>query len=167
MALSNEKIEEIETSTWDLILEIYPEGHIVPPIDIMKIAKNLGIEVKFGNFSDAGVDGAFIRKNRIIYINTHTPYKRQVFTISHELGHYLLHDNKEQEKFYRRDTFQFDDDKTQEQEANWFAASLLMPNQLVHHYCKIFKTVQEIADVFMVSYSAAYWRLKHLGYIHD
>ncbi len=144
MALNTAKIEEIETSTWDLILETYPDENIVPPIDIMKIAKNLGIEVKFGGFSDAGVDGAFIRKERVIYVNSSTPYKRQAFTISHELGHYLLHDNKEQEKFYRRDTFKFDDNKGQEQEANWFAASLLMPSRLVHHYCNIFRTVQEI-----------------------
>lgn len=165
MALNHEKIEEIETSAWDLILETYPDDNIVPPIDITKIANNLGVEIKFGKFTDSGVDGAFIRKDRIIYINSSIPYKRQAFTISHELGHYLLHEGKEQETFYRRDMFKFDDDKTQEQEANWFAASLLMPNQLVNHYCKIFNTVQEIADVFMVSYSAAYWRLKHLRYI--
>lgn len=162
----NEKIRYIETTAWELILEAYANSQIVPPIDVLVIAKNLGLEVKFGKFKEADVDGAFMRSEKTIYANEQAPYTRQAFTIAHELGHYLLHEDKDQEKFYRRDMLKFNDDKEQEQEANWFAAALLMPRRLVSHYCGIYNTVGEISNAFMVSYSAAYWRLKNLGYLN-
>ena len=138
--MKNERIEEIETIAWDLVLEIYTDEKVIPPIDVMKIAQNLGVTVKFGSFSDAGVDGAFLRKEQTIYVNSDSIYTRQAFTLSHELGHYLLHKDKEQEKFYRRDMFELDDDQI-EKEANWFAAALLMPRKLIGHYSNIFNTV--------------------------
>ena len=57
------------------------------------------------------------------------------------------------------------DEKDQEQEANWFAASLLMPKNIFIRFWTIIKDIDELASRFEVSNQAAYYRLKNLGMI--
>ena len=56
-----------------------------------------------------------------------------------------------------------DEDKEEEQEANWFAASLLMPEKLLKHYFSITNDADKLATIFGVSPTAVYYRLKNLG----
>ena len=67
---------------------------------------------------------------------------RRRFTIGHELGHWILHQDEQTSLFCRHGTIDPAERpaerpplETIEQEANWFAASLLMPAGLVRlHY---------------------------------
>ena len=131
---------------------------------------------------------------RIIVVNKDQPETRKKFTIAHELGHLLLkHDtalntqdkgamNTQQEKYSTPSQILFRDDKTsegsdwREVEANHFAASLLMPREILNK--KIHKLIQkktkpylsesdvcELANIFEVSSISMSIRLSRLGFI--
>ncbi|MDI9314055.1 MAG: ImmA/IrrE family metallo-endopeptidase [Hydrotalea sp.] len=80
------------------------------PIDVEKIAHDLGAQVAYSNFKDAvgkgianelkvdaiDISGMIEKKGNsyIITINKDHPKTRQRFTIAHELGHFILHKDK-------------------------------------------------------------------------
>jgi len=153
-----EKIPTIEAETYSLIRESYGDEKIVPPIDLKKIAENNGITIGFVKFKNNEIDGAFKRKEKEIYINAYSPLSRQLFSIAHELGHFFMHQEKQQDVFFRSDAqvqLLNGTDKENEQEANWFAASLLMPKKIVLKYWEVYPEIERIADIFAVSYSIA------------
>lgn len=103
---------------------------------------------------------------------------RQRFTIAHELGHYLLH---EQEKLHvdRRFQIQLRDgnsskgESEEEKEANLFAAELLMPVSFIRQDLAEVEgldleddaTVSGLAEKYGVSTQAMTFRLAYLGYL--
>lgn len=108
-----------------------------------------------------------------IYINQDKPGNRQHFTIAHEIGHYFLH--KEivrsekliiDHEFFdgKRALFRLDNAESSriETEANYFAASLIMPAELVEKAWRELGSVEECASVFNVSVSAMSIRLERL-----
>lgn len=110
-----------------------------------------------------------------VIINKNKPETRKNFTIAHELGHYFLHLEiiKEQEIFIDGENsldsnnilFRLDNAKSSqlEIEANNFAASLLMPADLVTKAWETLKSVEECAKIFNVSVSAMSIRLERMG----
>lgn len=96
-----------------------------------------------------------------VYISNFTGPLRDRFTLAHELGHYFLHSQQGKSllKASRRGN------SPAEWEANWFAASLLMPSDDVREFCTIHNTTDAtlVAAQFRVSRSAAEYRLKALG----
>ncbi|MEP2707635.1 MAG: ImmA/IrrE family metallo-endopeptidase [Roseibium sp.] len=102
-------------------------------------------------------NGNFIRIREDVYQSACDGGQRARFTLCHELGHYFLHTNQllarlapnEQIKPYR----------SAECQANRFASTLLMPEPLVRKY----SSIQEIADNFGVSKSAAKIKMSLLG----
>ncbi len=114
--------------------------------------------------------------------NPHTPafyvvhksdyrYLGHRFTIAHELGHALIH--KSENHHYKPVRFRSDsislDEKKLEQEANQFAAWLLMPenellNELANKDSISEDEIRDIAKKFNVSFSAMNYRLSDLGY---
>lgn len=168
--LTHDQIEKIELLSRDVVDDAYRSDTVIPPINLSKIIQQIGLSVKFGDFSCAGVDGAYERSSKTIFISRKAPYVRQVFTAAHELGHYFLHSNKEVEVFYRSaplDSENIVDPKTkqEEQEANCFAASILMPRDLIMRFWPALKSVEAIAYRFNVSSVAAFWRLRNLGLV--
>lgn len=164
--MKNETILQIENLTQDILNDTYREEQIVPPINLKKILEKNSIKIGLGEFEDPDIDGAYDRMKRIIYLKKNTLYTRMAFTVAHELGHYFLHKDKSTEIFYRNDALQLDDERReQEREANWFAASLLMPREAVKEFWLILKDTNQLADRFCVSYTAAYWRLRNLGLV--
>ncbi|MDR2484509.1 MAG: ImmA/IrrE family metallo-endopeptidase [Treponema sp.] len=131
---------------------------------------------------DHKIDAA-IKKNGedsfIIYLNTHEPYLRKRFTVAHELGHLFLHmgyliDNEKwnsipDDGFQDSAYFRMSDNYSQEEnEANEFAASFLMPKAEFIEFAKQHLsnnqyTIKPIAGYFKVSESAAINRGKWLG----
>lgn len=93
-----------------------PKG---PILNLVQYIEAAGIIVIPIDFMPEKIDGVMVRgggKYRdIIYINSNAPADRQRFTIAHELGHVVLHQNYDV------------DNEDQEDEANEFASSLLMP----------------------------------------
>lgn len=112
-----------------------------------------------------------------VTINQNKSKTRQYFTIAHELGHYFLHGEKIRKDGYLVDNDQSLSDEiilyrldsrvdTQvEFEANQFAATLIMPEEVVRKAWKIIQNVEECARLFQVSVSAMSIRLENLNLI--
>jgi Zn-dependent peptidase ImmA (M78 family) len=124
-----------------------------PPVDPVRICRDLGVRVVFARFSgnSQGVSGFYDADEDRIYVNRDEFPQRQSFTIAHELGHRLLHAQWARSQDYKillRDSTAPTD--CYEQEANAFAAHLLVPAQMLASY-KAGTTISELADLFMVS----------------
>ena len=167
MALSREKIEEIEGKAAEIRAEVY-DGNIVLPINPVAILTKYGLTLKQGTFPNENVAGALDRLTNTIFISENDSFSRQAFTIAHEIGHFILHHNVEKDVLYRTEILMIDQqNKEEEQEANWFATALLMPKALVSAYWQSLHDVDSMAKLFGTSYSAMHWRLKNLDLIEE
>ncbi len=104
-----------------------------------------------------------------IIINKYDYENRKRFTIAHELGHYFLHhDNSLPIKHIDlRSSMDMATSKEKEQEANFFAAELLMPGNLIKKEYYTEKNIIALAKIFGVSKEAMNIRLKELGLKND
>lgn len=165
MALTKERIEEIEAIAQDLLREVgYGENEEKFQVDLTIIAEKYGLKIYATDFKKEKISGAYIKDSKEIYVAKNESYFRKLFTIAHEMGHFFLHNNYTGEIVYRKQdmTTVEPDQKTVEQEANWFAASLLMPRDSVKSVWKYFPAVNSIAEIFNVSNVAALWRVNYL-----
>ncbi len=134
------------------------------PISLSRVLDKYNIILKTGKFEDKNVSGVFNRKDQEIYVAEDEAPNRKAFTVAHELGHYFLHEGKVTEVFLREQILNLtEESRESEQEANWFAASLLMPEKLIKKYYSISKDVDVLSTLFGVSPTAVYFRLKNLG----
>lgn len=101
----------------------------------------------------------------IIQINKNHNKKRQRFTLAHELGHYILHKEK---NFGFKDAVFFRNEiiDSMEYSANEFASQLLMPEQSVKKCIENenIRNIGKLADIFDVSAAAMKYRIISLGY---
>lgn len=102
-----------------------------PPVNVISIAEGLGFKVVPHDFPDT-MSATIVIENGIkaIGVNKSHPIVRQSFSIAHELGHYLSgHDDFSYEKktFIEKDKRYLDPSHRVEEEADEFAAELLMP----------------------------------------
>ena len=101
----------------------------------------------------------------IIGVNQSHHKNRQQYTLAHELGHYILHKEKNIDIV---DTTFFRNNETDSLEymANEFAAKLLMPEDRVRNLVdnQGIKNIGELAEKFEVSASAMKYRIVSLGY---
>ena len=110
--------------------------------------------------------------NKVIVVNLSDSARRRRFTIAHELAHYILHRNNEDELFAHRNV---GNNSNIEIEANIFASMILMPENLIEKsldnlielqgYADSFEKVNWISSQFAVSPAAAEVRLSQLGLI--
>lgn len=106
------------------------------PVPVERLARLKGCRVVKSNLKE--VSGILFRSDEgaIIGVNDGHAPTRQRFTIAHELGHLLLHAGQEvhYDKDYRV-SLRTEESSTgtnlEEVEANFFAASLLMPDRLL------------------------------------
>lgn len=104
------------------------------PVRIDEVVARHGIELRQGDLGD--VSGLLLRQDdrTIIGVNSRQHRTRRRFTVAHEFGHFLLHHGIK-EHFDRTYVVKFRSDLSskatdvEEIEANYFAASLLMPAQ--------------------------------------
>ena len=108
-----------------------------PPIDVELIARQLGFTVLPYDFPEETSAVLLIDEGtKVIGVNkSHAPTRRR-FSIAHELGHYLSgHEDFTEgrgEKIKVDGQFDFTDRQQRlEQEANEFAAELLMPERMI------------------------------------
>jgi Zn-dependent peptidase ImmA (M78 family) len=139
----------------------------VPPINPVFIAENyVNVRVKFATFDlakSASISGFYDSEDDVIFVNREEPPLRQTFTIAHEIGHKVLHEDWARSADYRvllRDPREQDQD-FREKEANAFAANLLMPRYLMNDYYDSLP-VQELSRLFAVSVPAMRARLSFL-----
>ena len=143
-----------------------------PPVRIERIAKDLGVELRSGDLGD--VSGVLVRQDHsaIIGINSTQSAQRQRFTIAHELGHFLLHEGitNHVDRSYRvnfRSAESSQATNVEEIEANYFAASILMPKHMLDAETAELALdnddrVAELARLFQVSRLAMSLRLANL-----
>jgi len=151
------------------------------PVSVSQIAKSKGAQI-VGQSLEGDLSGFLYRDKSsiVIGVNTRQSKVRQNFTISHELGHLLLHDleqihvDHEFRVRLRDDTSSQGTDEA-EREANFFAASLLMPKDFIKRELEQIEFVdlldddflRKLAEKFGVSSQALVNRLKNLGYIQE
>lgn len=161
------KLQEIEAKTRDLLeVTVGDIESIDPPVNLAKILEFYDVSLSYAGFKKPDVSGAYDAKEKMIYLNKADSKKRQLFTVAHELGHIILGHQKKFDVFYRTQATQFNGQQEEEEKAaNYFAASLLMPQELTEKTWAKYHDIELTAAFFGVSRTAAFWRLKNLGLI--
>jgi Zn-dependent peptidase ImmA (M78 family) len=151
------------------------------PVPVTRIAKACGARISHDSLEGALSGFLYLKdKQALIGVNTHHAQARQRFTIAHELGHFLLHKQEEQihvdHEFrvrFRRNILSGEGADANEREANFFAASLLMPQEFLDNDLEdeidLFDDdfLYDLAHKYGVSTQALVNRLKNLGYIEE
>ncbi|MFD8569591.1 ImmA/IrrE family metallo-endopeptidase [Streptomyces sp. NPDC059639] len=157
-------------------------GEASSPVDVERLAIHLGVVISRSAFKDGDVSGMLVRQDGqspVVGVNDAHSRNRQRFTIAHEFGHLLLHPGREvvldrPVRVNLRDKTSSTATDREEIEANAFAASLLMPADLVHmELQRLPAAVRQdpdhctsaLAAVFEVSDSAIGFRLINLGLV--
>ena len=131
------------------------------PIDPILIAKSYGVEVLTARLP-RDISGQIYYKEKKIFIESTDYITRQVFSIAHELGHFLLH-NDGTLHVSKRDSIASYGIDLKEIEANFFSANLLMPhNEIIKLISNNFN-IDSLACYFGVSVLAMQNRLNNLG----
>ncbi|MBE6146930.1 MAG: ImmA/IrrE family metallo-endopeptidase [Firmicutes bacterium] len=139
------------------------------PVDLVQIAEKNKIEIYHADLP-INISGAIKYNGKTekfqILINENDPFKRQRFTLAHELAHFFLQGEELKEKqglhfdtLYRRN---FDHNEVQ---VDYLAGALLMEKDMVTKLYKINSSAKVLASVFQVSESAMTVRLMKLGLI--
>ena len=146
--------------TADGLSDIYSS----PPIPVIDIAEENGVNVLFVDFGKNAeiVSGLVDFPNARLYVNRSDYLERQIFTVAHELGHWLLHkdiyeSDPERYNVLPRFSNPFRDDPL-EQEANRFAASLLVPKRLLIPV--LHAPVSTLSEIFLVNRALMERRIK-------
>lgn len=112
----------------------------------------------------------------VIFTNSCSRLSREIFTLAHEIGHVNLHSNDASSFIDDSITINGRSTDEKEQEANYFAACLLMPSDDIHRFIDLeIQDFQEkglsamdiarIMSEFNVSFDMALNRLESLGVI--
>lgn len=103
-----------------------------PPVNVTSIAEGLGFKVVLHDFPKTMSARIFIEGEiKAIGVNKNDPKVRQSFSVAHELGHYLSgHEDYsyEEKRVVDKEKIYLDPRHHDEEEADEFAAELLMPD---------------------------------------
>ena len=145
------------------------------PVNVVKLAKDLGYSVHKAVFKNKNISGGvkFLdgeKEKGAIYISINDSANRQRFTLAHELGHCIMHRERYREKGLLEGIDMFrnpENHSPTEVEANACAAEVLMPREMVRQKWAIWGSTEILADIFRVSLSAMSYRLFNLGLTKD
>jgi Zn-dependent peptidase ImmA (M78 family) len=135
-----------------------------PPVNLVDIADGEGLNISIAEFKEGDVSGFIDLDQKIIFVNKNDSPARQRFTIAHELGHWVLHRSKiEADRdivvLYRKALEEGESDIL-EQEANCFAANLLVPSDFFSVLASVPLSNKTMANIFLVSESVILYRGK-------
>jgi len=137
-------------------------------IHIMEIAMERGAFVRERHLD--GSEARLVQKGNlgIITVNSTIPEEgRKRFAIAHELGHFELHNTSQLILCSEEDMFIWNESKSQELEANEFAASILMPEEIFTRFIKPeqphMSKVIELAQKFRTTLTATALRYVQLS----
>lgn len=180
--LTKDRQEQIKNTTKDLLLKygFFNDQNI----DIVKLATSLGFAVLLLK-EEAKADGVIlvnkdnkpilpgkIKASKIIAFKKTIERNKNRFIIAHELGHFFLHSNNTPTPFfaYQYNGVENNTDALSEEEANYFAANLLVPEDKLVEAIKTFKepisevyVVEELAKTFEVDTSCIRKRFEEVG----
>jgi Zn-dependent peptidase ImmA (M78 family) len=149
-------------------------------INLFKECKRCGYKLFRYPLGDTADLGFTLKRDDdiIVFINTSIRLSREIFTLAHEIGHIVLHLDKESAFIDNHNTISGRDVDEKEREANYFAACLLMPSDEVERFIDLElpcfdKTGLSSMDIarmmseFNVSYDMVLNRLEYLGKINS
>lgn len=148
------------------------EYALSPPIPLAAIIEREGLTVMYASLADfhtsdnKEVCALLSVKNKVIIIEETDNPQRQRFSIAHELGHWRLH-RAEIEKnpllgLVPRAPMGKEIEPI-EIEANYFAAHLLVPSNLLKEWFEKTQNQHQLAEIFAVSSEFMGWRLINEG----
>lgn len=145
------------------------------PVDVSIVAAHLDLQIVPRLFpASERTSGALLRRpdGAVIIVNKSHSVVRRRFTVAHEIGHYVLHDDELHVDRFRDDRSETGTD-AKEVEANAFAAELLMPEavlrkevppmELLDLDADAQETIARLARRFGVSAQAMTWRLSNIS----
>ena len=142
-------------------------GVAVPPVNPIWIAEEiLNVPVQFATFESnesERISGFYDGEDNVIVVNREEFPLRQTFTIAHELGHKVLHEEWARSSDYQvllRNPHE-QNPNFREKEADAFAANLLMPRFMMDEYYENLPH-SELSRLFAVSVPAIKARLSFL-----
>lgn len=131
-------------------VEVFRRLRIQTPaeIDIAAIAYTFGLRVEDGGLT--GAQGRLAtngKRGKVRIASGITQEARRRFIIAHELGHHLIHAAQGHLAVCTADDLlKYDSNGDAEEEANWFAAELLMPKPLFEPKCDVRQPTFEVVD---------------------
>ncbi len=133
------------------------------PFDVRGFAKEINLTI---NEERLDIDISGKLENNIITVNSIDRDYRQNFTIAHEIGHYLLaHGNiteyRRNESFYTKEKLQ------NEEDADYFAANLLLPASIISKVVSSFKNQLKIQNLLDNRYATKVELVAKLKYFLD
>lgn len=147
-------------------------------IDLFKECERLGYKLfRYPLGEDADLGFSLIKDGTtIIFTNSSSRMSRELFTLAHEIGHIILHMNTGSSFIDNNATISEKNSDENEQEANYFAACLLMPADDVEKFLDLeisdfqrkslsAMDIARIMSEFGVSFDMALNRLESLGKI--
>jgi Zn-dependent peptidase ImmA (M78 family) len=138
-----------------------------PPVNPIEIAEGiLNVPVRFATFradESERISGFYDSEDNAIVVNREEFPLRQTFTIAHEMGHKVLHEEWARSSEYQvllRNPKDRNRD-FREREADAFAANLLMPRFMMDGYYETL-SISDLSRLFAVSVPAIQARLSFL-----
>lgn len=168
--MQNKELQRLESNFNVDLSSLYDKY----PVPVGEICDILGIKVIFDKQMDDSLHGkiSYEEDKYFIRINDNHSAYNNIFTIAHELGHYLIHleEVKKQGFADRKSNFNAIpcsyEERKKEREANNFAAELLMPeDKFVDIFSVTDGNLYALQEVFKVSLEAIEWRALNLGLI--
>lgn len=163
-------LKDIDKDAENLLKEFYENSEYAlnkksAATQIIEIAKFMGFSVFTAKFADRNLSGTIgiseklkqkYNNNKVIILNNEDTDEHILFTLAHEIAHYIYDYNHESLGYsntYRTNEAQTDSEKR----ANRFAAALLMPkdkftkeymsNQDIKHLSSLFKVPETAVKV--------------------
>lgn len=151
---------EIEDKAVDFAKEVNykPAGKLEEIVESLGGKMNYSPMTEWEKSHEASI-AVLGEKNFIINLPNFLGQLRNRFSIAHELGHFVLHSEKGHIRL-RATRF---GNSLEEQEANLFAASFLMPRDLFRIEMEKNNDAMYLASRFLVSLSAAKYRSDYLA----
>ena len=164
------ELRDIEAKTEALLNVVFGDIETVKlPVDLNRIADHFGLTIKQGSFDDDEIEGALDRPTNTVFLSEKDSDEKKNFTLAHEIGHYKLHEELKQDVFTMhqlKGLLEKQGKDMCEDQADQFAASLMMPEKLVRAlWGPANKDVNLIAKIFGVPTVVATFRLKALKLI--
>ena len=171
--MRNSNRTKIELQTREILLQ---HGLYSLPIDPVRLANRMGISVNNAKFTDDSRAALIAKRGQTtrVFVEQSDPPYRKRFSIAHEIGHHFLHLLSDGEIVDSHSDMFREKEPTvghtselrlREIEANWFAASLLMPEELVKIEWEKNPSVPQLAKTFNVSREAMGYRLDDLDLV--
>lgn len=145
-----------------------PHGDYIPPTPIADICDKLGVVVQRENLGTNFGKLVYYKSPPTIYLNSAVTKQTSLdFTTAHMLGHIIFDHQKIQEisesKPVQMDHRAQDPKELMCQEANKFAACLLVPWWALHLYATQFDAnLETLVNKFKVSEQVIRWQLSYL-----